>query len=111
MRALFLLTFLLSTAAAAQPAQAAPQPEASSPDEPEWARTPPDTRPAESPGNGPRRYSRFSAGPAGPSIAVAEVLLGVSGGAILGGAYDTDGRTDNLYTGAMLGGLALAQIR
>jgi hypothetical protein len=108
MRALLLLTFLLSAAtAAAQPAQGASEPEASSPDEPEWARTPSSPRPAEPLGEGPRRYSRFSAGPAGPSIAVAEVLIGLSGGAILGTAYDADGRTDNLYTGAMLGGLAL----
>ncbi len=107
MRALLLLTCLLSTAAAAQTGQAASPPEASSPDEPEWARTPPAPRPAERLGDGPRRYSRFSAGPAGPSIAVAEVLLGLSGGAILGNSFDAEGRTNNLYTGAMLGGLAL----
>src|SRR5690606_5361354 len=92
---------------AAQPGRAGAQPESSSPDEPEWARPPPGPRTAESPGGGFQRYSRFSAGPAGPSIVVAEVLLGVSGGAILGNAYDTEGRTNNLYTGATLGGLAL----
>jgi hypothetical protein len=108
MRALLLLTCFLSTAAvAAQPARADSQPESSSPDEPEWAKPPPGTRPAESSGEGFQRYSRFSAGPAGPSIAVAQVLLGVSGGAILGNSFDTEGNTSNLYSGAMLGGLAL----
>jgi len=113
MRALLLLTCLLSTAAgAAQPDRANSQPESSSPDEPEWARPPPGTRPAESSpaepsGTGSQRYSRFSAGPAGPSIAVAQVLLGVSSGAILGNSFDTEGKTNNLYAGAMLGGLAL----
>jgi len=108
MRALLLLTCLLSTAAgAAQPGQAGSQPESSSPDEPEWAKPPPDTRPAEPSGEGLARYSRFSAGPAGPSIAVAQTLLGVSGGAILGNSFDTEGKTNNLYAGAMLGGLAL----
>jgi hypothetical protein len=107
MRALLLLTCLLSTAVAAQPGRADSQAESSSPDEPEWAKPPPGTRPAESTGDGLQRYSRFSAGPAGPSIVVAQVLLGVSGGAILGNSFDTEGKTNNLYTGAMLGGLAL----
>lgn len=108
MRALLLLTCLLSAAAgAAQPGGSAPPPESSSPDEPEWARPPPGTSPAAFPGERAQRYSRFSAGPGGPSIAVAEVLLGLSGGAILGNSFDTEGRTNNLYTGAMLGGLAL----
>jgi hypothetical protein len=111
MRALLLLTYLLSTVAGASQleravAQAEPPP-AASPDEPEWARPPPGTGPAESAGTRAQRYSRFSAGPAGPSIAVAEVLLGVAGGAILGNAFDTEGKTNHLYTGAMLGGLML----
>jgi hypothetical protein len=38
---------------------------------------------------------------------VAEVLMGLSGGAILGNAFDASGKTNNLYTGAMLGGLTL----
>jgi len=103
MRALLLLTCLLSTVAGAQ---ADPAP-ATSPDEPEWAMPPPGTGPAESAGSRAQRYSRFSAGPAGPSIAVAEVLLGLAGGALLGNAYDAEGQTNNLYTGAMLGGLTL----
>ncbi|HYI01528.1 hypothetical protein [Hyalangium sp.] len=112
MRALLLLTSLLSTVAGASQlertaAQTEPPPPASSPDEPEWAKPPPGTGPAESAGARAQRYSRFSAGPAGPSIAVAEVLLGVAGGAILGNAFDTDGKTNHLYTGAMLGGLTL----
>lgn len=111
MRTLLLLTWLLSPMAGALPAGPAPVPAepsaTSSPDEPEWARPPAGTGPSESPGQRARRYSRFSAGPAGPSIVVAEVLLGLSGGAILGNAYDAAGKTNNLYAGAMLGGLAL----
>ncbi len=104
---LLLLTCLLSTAGVAQPGGASSQPESSSPDEPEWARPPPGTSPTSSSGERAQRYSRFSAGPGGPSIAVAEVLLGLSAGAVLGNAYDLDGGTNNLYTGAMLGGLTL----
>jgi len=102
MRALLLLTCLLATAAGAQT-----EPTNSSPDEPEWARPPPSTGPAESAGSRAQRYSRFSAGPAGPAIAVSEVLLGIAGGAILGNAFDAEGQTNNLYTVAMLGGLTL----
>jgi hypothetical protein len=53
------------------------------------------------------RYSRFSAGPGGPAVVVTEVLLGLIGGSVLGSAYDTSGGTNNLYTGAMVGGLTL----
>ena len=102
MRALLLLTCLLATAAGAQT-----EPAGSSPDEPAWARPPPSTGPAESAGSRAQRYSRFSAGPAGPAIAVSEVLLGIASGAILGNAFDAEGQTNNLYTGAMLGGLTL----
>lgn len=102
MRALLLLTCLLATVAGAQT-----EPAGSSPDEPAWARPPPSTGPAESAGSRAQRYSRYSAGPAGPTIAVAEVLVGIAGGAILGNSFDAEGRTNNLYTGAMLGGLTL----
>ncbi|KFE68177.1 hypothetical protein [Hyalangium minutum] len=102
MRALLLLTCLLATVAGAQT-----EPSGSSPDEPAWARPPPSTGPAESAGSRAQRYSRYSAGPAGPTIAVAEVLVGIAGGAILGNSFDAKGRTNNLYTGAMLGGLTL----
>lgn len=102
MRALLLLTCLLATVAGAQT-----EPSGSSPDEPAWARPPPSTGPAESAGSRAQRYSRYSAGPAGPTIAVAEVLVGIAGGAILGNSFDSEGKTNNLYTGAMLGGLTL----
>ncbi|WP_224240156.1 hypothetical protein [Hyalangium gracile] len=112
MRPFLLLLCLCSTVAGAwEPtrsfAQAAPS-SSSSPDEPEWARTPPpSTGPAESPGERAARYSRFSAGPGGPAVVVTEVILGLVGGSVLGSAYDTEGKTNNFYTGAMIGGLTL----
>ncbi|MDY7226209.1 hypothetical protein [Hyalangium rubrum] len=112
MRLLLFLLCLTATAASAQAPRrfsAQAEPSASpSPDEPEWARTPPPAiGPAESTGTRAQRYSRFSAGPGGPSVVVAEVLLGLSGGALLGNAYDAEGSTSNAYFGAMMGGLAL----
>ncbi|WP_224368041.1 hypothetical protein [Hyalangium versicolor] len=112
----------VSTATAQQPEAFQAPPEGSfsqaptpsaPPDEPEWARTPPpppSTGPAESPKERALRYSRFSAGPGGPAVAVTEVLLGLVGGSILGSAYDAQGETNNLYTGAMVGGLTLGTV-
>jgi hypothetical protein len=94
------------TPAPAAPPPAAPPPAAPSP--PAW--TPPAARstgPAESPAERAVRYSRFSAGSGGPALVVTEVLLGLTGGAFLGSTYDAEGKTSNLYTGAMLGGLTL----
>jgi hypothetical protein len=74
---------------------------------PDWARPPPSEGPAQSAGERAARYSRFSAGPGGPAIVVAEVLLGLGSGAMLGAAYDTDGRNSNAYSVSMISGLAL----
>lgn len=88
------------------PAPPAPPPRAA-PSPPEWAPPPSSTGPAESPAERAERYSRFSAGSGGPALVVTEVLLGLAGGGFLGSTYDADGKTNNLYTGAMLGGLML----
>ncbi|MBN1207208.1 MAG: hypothetical protein JXB05_20150 [Myxococcaceae bacterium] len=112
MRSLLLLVCLVSAAAGAQPlgrfsAQAEPPDSSSSPDEPDWARTPPAEGPAEPAGVRARRYSRFSAGPGGPSLVVLEVIIGLAGGAMVGSSFDAEGETNHFYTGAMLGGLTL----
>ncbi len=121
MRVLVILLCLCSTTAGAWGAahawrQTAP---AAPPDEPEWARFPTSAPPVEStPQSAERikraesaerteRYSRFSAGAGGPAVAVTEILTGLAGGAVLGSAYDVEGQTSNLYTGAMIGGLTL----
>jgi hypothetical protein len=112
MRAFFLLflCFCSTVAGAVEsaPALAQATPSGGAPDEPEWAQgLPPSTGSAESPAERAMRYSRFSAGPGGPAVVVTEVLLGLIGGSVLGSSYDVDGRTNNLYTGAMVGGLTL----
>jgi hypothetical protein len=113
MRPLLLLACLVAaTASARPPGSIAPRGEEPStptapPDEPAWARPPPGTGPAEPAGTRALRYSRFSAGPGGPMIAVTEVLLGLAGGAMLGASYDTAEQNNNAYTGAMMGGLLL----
>jgi hypothetical protein len=58
------------------------------------------------------RYSRFSAGPGGSLLAFTEVISGVVSGAILGNSFDTndDDRSNNGYTGAVVGGLTLGTI-
>jgi hypothetical protein len=109
---LLLACLLTATASASPPGGIAPQPEQPStptapPDEPDWARPPPSTGPAEPAGERALRYSRFSAGPGGPTIVVTEILLGLTGGAMLGASYDTVEQYNNAYTGAMMGGLLL----
>jgi hypothetical protein len=111
MRLLILLLCLTATVAGARqpgsfPAQAEPGAPAE-PGMPDWARPPPSQGPAQSAGERAARYSRFSAGPGGPAIVVAEVLLGLGTGAMLGASYDTDGRNSNAYSAAMISGLAL----
>jgi hypothetical protein len=111
MRLLLLLLCLTSTVAGArQPgsfsAQAEPSP-AAEPGMPDWAQPPPGEGPAQSAGERAARYSRFSAGPGGPAVVVAEVLLGLGSGAMLGAAYDTGGQNSNAYSAAMISGLAL----
>ncbi len=111
MRLVLLLLCLTATVAGArQPgsfsAQAEPAP-SEEPGMPEWAKPPPSEGPAQSAGERAARYSRFSAGPGGPAVVVAEVLLGLGSGAMLGAAYDTDGRNSNAYSVSMISGLAL----
>ncbi len=112
MRCTLPLLFLISTVAGASPlgsfsAQGEPPGASAPPDEPDWARPPPSTGPVESAGERAQRYSRFSAGPGGATVAFTEVMLGLAGGALLGASFDPEGETTNAYTGAMIGGLAL----
>jgi hypothetical protein len=55
------------------------------------------------------RYSRYSAGAGGPTLAFTEGMVGVVTGAMLGSAFDiaSDARNSDGYTGAILGGLTL----
>jgi hypothetical protein len=55
------------------------------------------------------RYSRYSAGAGGPTLAFTEGMMGVVTGAMLGSAFDiaSDSRNSDGYTGAILGGLTL----
>jgi len=109
MRPLLLLLCLTATVAGArQPGSFSAQGEpASEPGMPDWARPPPAEGPAQPAGERAARYSRFSAGPGGPAVVVAEVLLGLGGGAMLGATYDTDGKNSNAYSMAMISALAL----
>ncbi len=55
------------------------------------------------------RYSRYSAGSGGPTLAFTEGMVGVVTGAMLGSSFDiaSDTRNSDAYTGAILGGLTL----
>ncbi|MFP2933225.1 hypothetical protein ACLESO_50385, partial [Pyxidicoccus sp. 3LG] len=54
------------------------------------------------------RYSRLSAAAGGPTLVLSEAVGGMVLGAMLGSSYDDpNGRSDNAYTGAMLGALTL----
>ncbi|MBN1207207.1 MAG: hypothetical protein JXB05_20145 [Myxococcaceae bacterium] len=81
-------------AATAAPAQPAP-PRAVGPAEPARSRA--------------LRYSRYSAGAGGPVLALAEGMIGIATGAMLGSAFDIASSQEDSdgYTGAIIGGLTL----
>jgi hypothetical protein len=78
------------------------------PSEPQRVR-PPSVGPVEPPGRRAERYSRYSAGPGGTTLAVTAGLSGIVTGALLGSAFDAsrEPTTSAGYTGAVIGGLAL----
>ncbi len=88
-----------------QPVQSQPVQSQPAQSQPAWT-PPPRTEPPS-----PRymRYSRYSAGAGGPTLALTEGMMGVVTGAMLGSAFDiaSDARDSDGYTGAILGGLTL----
>lgn len=94
-----------SQPAQSQPAQSQPVQRQPVQSPPAWT-PPPRAEPAS-----PRymRYSRYSAGAGGPTLALTEGMMGIVTGAMLGSAFDiaSDARDSDGYTGAILGGLTL----
>jgi hypothetical protein len=72
-------------------------------------RAPESAGPAEPASSRTRRYSRYSAGPGGSTLALTAGIYGFVTGAMLGSSFsiNNDGLGNDGYTGAVIGGLSL----
>ncbi|HYI01529.1 MAG TPA: hypothetical protein VD972_36570, partial [Hyalangium sp.] len=79
------------------------------PTQPALAPAPRSSGPTESPRQRALRYSRYSAGAGGSTLALTQGMVGVVTGAMLGSAFNiaSDAQDSDGYTGAILGGLTL----
>lgn len=91
------------------PAQSQPAQSQATQSQPAWTPPPRTTAPPRPATDRAMRYSRYSAGAGGPTLAFTEGMMGVVTGAMLGSAFDiaSDTRSSDGYTGALLGGLTL----
>ena len=80
------------------------------PSESRRVRAPESTGPVEPASERARRYSRYSAGPGGSTLALTAGLYGFVTGAMLGSSFsiNNDGLGNDGYTGAVIGGLTLS---
>ena len=79
------------------------------PAEPQRVRPPESTGPSEPASRRAQRYSRYSAGSGGATLALTAGLTGLVTGAMLGSAFNVsnDGSRSDGYTGAVIGGLSM----
>jgi hypothetical protein len=95
----------------AAPQSAPPPPRATTaaPVQPKLTPPPRAVGPAEPASRRVLRYSRYSAGAGGPTLAITEGMIGLATGAMLGSAFDiaSDSQRSDGYTGAIIGGLTL----